>query len=42
MQLAIKSNEDQGKLALESMVELTKVHPQAWREATPNLVSIIS
>lgn len=27
MEQAIKSDEDQGKLALESMVELTKEHP---------------
>ena len=39
---ALKSDETQGKLALESMVELTKTHPQAWKDTTARLVTIVS
>lgn len=39
---ALKSEEEQGKLAIESMVELTKIHPQAWKETTAQLVTIVS
>jgi len=30
---ALKTEEEQGKLALESIVELTKIHPQCWKGA---------
>mgnify|MGYP006095179923 CR=1 FL=1 len=39
---ALKSDETQGKLALESMVELTKAHPQAWKDTAGQLVEIVS
>ena len=39
---ALKSDETQGKLALESMVELTKAHPQAWKDTAAQLIVIVS
>jgi hypothetical protein len=39
---ALQADESQGKLALESMVELTKIHPQAWKDTTAQLVKIVS
>jgi len=39
---ALKSDEGQGKMALESMVDLTKTHPQCWKDTSAQLVSIIS
>lgn len=39
---ALKTDETQGKMALESMVDLTKSHPQCWKDTTPQLVKIVS
>jgi len=39
---ALKSDETQGKLALESMVELTKAHSQAWKDTGAQLIEIVS
>ena len=39
---ALKTDQDQGRMALESMVDLTKSHPQCWKETTPQLVKIVS
>ena len=39
---ALKTNEDQGKNALESMVELTNTHPEIWKNTTNQLVNVIS
>lgn len=30
---ALQTNEDQGKQALESMVELTNIHPEIWKSS---------
>ena len=39
---ALKENEEQGRLALESMNELTNIHPEIWRNATNQLVNVVS
>ena len=39
---ALKTDETQGKLALESMVDLTKTHPACWKETSAQLVTILS
>eukprot|EP00347_Sterkiella_histriomuscorum_P001538 403371652 len=39
---ALKEDEGQGKLALESMNELTNVHPEIWKNSTNQLVNVIS
>ena len=39
---ALKADESQGKLALESMVDLTKTHPQCWKDTSAQLVTILS
>jgi hypothetical protein len=39
---ALKADESQGKLALESMVDLTKTHPSCWKDTSTQLVTILS
>lgn len=39
---ALKGNEDQGRLALESMQELTNSFPEIWKQASAQLVNVIS
>lgn len=39
---ALKENEDQGRLALESMQELTNSFPEIWKQASAQLVNVIS
>ena len=39
---ALKTNEEQGKQALESMIELTNVHPEIWKNTASQLVNVIS
>lgn len=39
---ALKADETQGKLALESMVDLTRTHPSCWKDTSADLVNIIS
>jgi hypothetical protein len=39
---ALKSSEDQGKQALESMIELTNIHPEIWKNSTNLLINVIS
>lgn len=39
---ALKENEDQGRLALESMQELTNSFPEIWKQAAAQLVNVIS
>jgi importin-5 len=39
---ALKENEEQGRLALESMVELTNTCPEIWKKTTNQLVNVIS
>ena len=39
---ALKENEDQGRLALESMIELTNTCPEIWKKSTNQLVNVIS
>jgi hypothetical protein len=39
---ALQSNEEQGKLALESMVDLANVHPEIYKNTIPQLVNVIS
>ena len=39
---ALKSDETQGKQALESMVDLTKTHPQCWKDTSAELIKIMS
>lgn len=39
---ALKEDEGQGKLALDSMNELTNVHPEIWKNTTNQLVNVIS
>lgn len=39
---SLRADETQGKLALESMVELTKTHPSCWKDISDDLVNIIS
>lgn len=39
---ALKEDESQGKLALDSMNELTNVHPEIWKNTTNQLVNVIS
>jgi hypothetical protein len=39
---ALKEDEDQGRLALESMNDLTNIHPEIWRNATNQLVNVVS
>lgn len=31
---ALKENEDQGRQALESMIELTNIYPEIWKNST--------
>lgn len=39
---SLKENEDQGRQALESMHDLTTACPEIWKQATPQLVNVIS
>ena len=39
---ALKENEEQGRQALESMNELTNVHPEIWKNSTNQLINVIS
>jgi hypothetical protein len=39
---ALKENEEQGRLALESMIELTNNCPEIWKRDTNQLVNVIS
>ena len=39
---ALKENEDQGRLALESMQELTNTCPEIWKKSTNQLVNVVS
>lgn len=39
---SLKADETQGKLALESMVDLTKTHPTCWKDTSADLINIIS
>jgi hypothetical protein len=39
---SLKENEDQGRQALESMQDLTSACPEIWKQATPQLVNVIS
>jgi len=39
---ALKENEEQGRQTLESMNELTNVHPEIWKNSTKQLVDVIS
>lgn len=39
---ALKENEEQGRLALESMIELTNTCPEIWKQTTAQLVNVIS
>ncbi len=39
---ALKENEEQGRLALESMNELTNVHPEIWKNNTNQLINVVS
>ena len=39
---SLKADETQGKLALESMVDLTKTHPSCWKETSSDLVNVVS
>ena len=39
---ALQENEDQGRSALESMVELTNACPELWKTNTPLLVNVVS
>ena len=37
---ALKENEEQGRQTLESMIELTNVHPEIWKNTTSQLVNV--
>lgn len=39
---ALKADEDQGKVALESMAELTGTHPEIWKDHVSQLLTVIS
>lgn len=39
---ALKTNEEQGKRALESMIELTNTHPEIWKNNTNLLINVMS
>lgn len=39
---SLKENEEQGRQALESMQDLTSACPEIWKQATPQLVNVIS
>jgi Importin repeat len=39
---ALKEDEDQGRLALESMIELTNNCPEIWKKTTNQLVNVVS
>lgn len=39
---ALKTNEDQGRLALESLQELTNTCPELWKKSTSQLVNVVS
>ena len=39
---ALKENEDQGRLARESMQELTNTCPEIWKKSTNQLVNVVS
>ena len=39
---ALKADEAQGKMALESMVDLTKTHPSCWRETSSDLIEVMA
>ena len=39
---ALKENEEQGRQALESMIELTNIYPELWKNTTNSLVNVIS
>ena len=39
---ALKENEDQGRLALESMQELTNTCPEIWKKSASQLINVIS
>ena len=39
---SLKSDEGQGRVALESLVDLSKTHPHFWKETSTQLVKIVS
>lgn len=39
---ALKESEDQGRLALESMIELTNTCPEIWKKNTNQLINVLS
>jgi hypothetical protein len=39
---ALKADEEQGKLAMQSMVELTNVHPEIWKQTSGQLIFVAS
>jgi importin-5 len=39
---ALQTNEEQGKVALESMVDLTNTHPEIFKNMTGQLINVIS
>ena len=39
---ALQTNEDQGKLALQSMIDLANIHPELYKNSTSQLVDVIS
>lgn len=39
---ALKEDEEQGRQAIESMNELTNVHPEIWKNNTNQLVNVVS
>lgn len=39
---ALQSDESLGRLALESLAELSKTHPHFWQECCPQLVKMVS
>ena len=39
---ALQTNEEQGKMALESMIDLTNTHPEIFKNMTSKLVNVFS
>lgn len=39
---ALKENETQGRSAIESMIELTNIYPEVWKNHTQQLVNVVS
>ncbi len=39
---ALKTNEESGKQAIESMIELTNAHPEIWKQSVQLLVNVIA